>query len=257
MIESFGTGNAAVRRHRPVGAQPGRQRLPGDRRALRRQPDPGPMEGGEPPARVRRRPGVHGLVVLRAEGPRHQLRARLHEPGGQPARPVRGRWPAAGADRRRTSRWPTTRTSPGSASRRSAGIPLPAIPEMSNVWGSLGLAEVNTLRGGDGPGRVHRRRRGDPLADRRLAMTDGGRGARTDPGAGPRTSARRRARAAAAAGRRLGGSSRSSSSAPPTPIAIAGLIDGHRPRGVGLRRRARRRRSSPSTSSTCRGASSR
>jgi len=31
------------------------------------------------------------------------------------------------------------------------GIPLPAIPEMSNVWGSLGLAEVNTLRGGDGP----------------------------------------------------------------------------------------------------------
>ena len=31
------------------------------------------------------------------------------------------------------------------------GIPLPAIPEMSNVWGSLGLAEVNTLRGADGP----------------------------------------------------------------------------------------------------------
>jgi arabinogalactan oligomer/maltooligosaccharide transport system substrate-binding protein len=33
----------------------------------------------------------------------------------------------------------------------TAGIPLPAIPEMSQVWGSLGLAEVNTLRGGDGP----------------------------------------------------------------------------------------------------------
>jgi maltose-binding protein MalE len=31
------------------------------------------------------------------------------------------------------------------------GIPLPAIPEMSNVWSALGLAEVNTLRGGDGP----------------------------------------------------------------------------------------------------------
>jgi maltose-binding protein MalE len=30
------------------------------------------------------------------------------------------------------------------------GIPLPAIPEMSNVWGSLGLAEVNTLRGENG-----------------------------------------------------------------------------------------------------------
>ncbi len=31
------------------------------------------------------------------------------------------------------------------------GIPLPAIPEMSNVWEALGLAEVNTLRGEDGP----------------------------------------------------------------------------------------------------------
>ena len=29
------------------------------------------------------------------------------------------------------------------------GIPLPAIPEMSAVWGALGLAEVNTLQGGD------------------------------------------------------------------------------------------------------------
>ena len=31
----------------------------------------------------------------------------------------------------------------------AAGIPLPAIPEMSNVWSSLGLAEINTLRGDD------------------------------------------------------------------------------------------------------------
>jgi arabinogalactan oligomer/maltooligosaccharide transport system substrate-binding protein len=31
----------------------------------------------------------------------------------------------------------------------AAGIPLPAIPEMSNVWTSLGLAEVNVLRGAD------------------------------------------------------------------------------------------------------------
>jgi arabinogalactan oligomer / maltooligosaccharide transport system substrate-binding protein len=29
----------------------------------------------------------------------------------------------------------------------AAGIPLPAIPEMSNVWTSLGLAQVNVLRG--------------------------------------------------------------------------------------------------------------
>ena len=33
----------------------------------------------------------------------------------------------------------------------ASGIPLPAIPEMSNVWGSLGLAEVNILSGTDGP----------------------------------------------------------------------------------------------------------
>jgi arabinogalactan oligomer/maltooligosaccharide transport system substrate-binding protein len=31
----------------------------------------------------------------------------------------------------------------------AAGIPLPAIPEMSNVWTSLGLAQVNVLRGAD------------------------------------------------------------------------------------------------------------
>lgn len=31
----------------------------------------------------------------------------------------------------------------------AAGIPLPAIPEMSNVWSALGLAQVNTLRGDD------------------------------------------------------------------------------------------------------------
>jgi arabinogalactan oligomer/maltooligosaccharide transport system substrate-binding protein len=31
----------------------------------------------------------------------------------------------------------------------AAGIPQPAIPEMSNVWTSLGLAELNVLRGSD------------------------------------------------------------------------------------------------------------
>jgi arabinogalactan oligomer / maltooligosaccharide transport system substrate-binding protein len=33
----------------------------------------------------------------------------------------------------------------------AAGIPLPAIPEMSFVWDSVNLAQLNTLRGGDGP----------------------------------------------------------------------------------------------------------
>jgi maltose-binding protein MalE len=31
----------------------------------------------------------------------------------------------------------------------AAGIPQPAIPEMGNVWGDLGLAEINVLRGED------------------------------------------------------------------------------------------------------------
>jgi maltose-binding protein MalE len=33
----------------------------------------------------------------------------------------------------------------------AAGIPLPAIQEMSFVWDSVNLAQLNTLRGGDGP----------------------------------------------------------------------------------------------------------
>lgn len=39
----------------------------------------------------------------------------------------------------------------GFAESAANGIPMPAIPEMGNVWGALGLAQVNTLRGGDGP----------------------------------------------------------------------------------------------------------
>ena len=57
---------------------------------------------------------------------------------------------------------------------------------MSNVWGSLGLAEVNTLRGGDGPAEFTAAAEADPLADRRL--TDdrrGRRGARDRPGRRP------------------------------------------------------------------------
>lgn len=39
----------------------------------------------------------------------------------------------------------------GFAEAAANGIPQPAIPAMGNVWGALGLAQVNTLRGGDGP----------------------------------------------------------------------------------------------------------
>ena len=148
MIESFGSGKARVRDHRAVGDQPGGQRLQRHRRAVRGQPDPGPQRrrGTEG---VRRRAGVHDLVVLRAEGSRQELRARLHEPGVHPARPVRGRRAATGADVGVRPGEAAIRTSPASASPAPPGIPQPAIPEMSNVWTSLGLAEVNVLRGAD------------------------------------------------------------------------------------------------------------
>ena len=65
MIVGVRLGQGAVRRHRPVGDQPGRQRLQGDRRALRRRADP--ADGGRRhTATVRRRAGLHGVVVLRA-----------------------------------------------------------------------------------------------------------------------------------------------------------------------------------------------
>jgi arabinogalactan oligomer / maltooligosaccharide transport system substrate-binding protein len=51
-----------------------------------------------------------------------------------------------------TSAFDQVKTDPdiaGFGESGAAGIPLPAIPEMSNVWTSLGLAEVNVLRGAD------------------------------------------------------------------------------------------------------------
>jgi arabinogalactan oligomer/maltooligosaccharide transport system substrate-binding protein len=51
-----------------------------------------------------------------------------------------------------TSAFEQVRTDPdvaGFGEAGAAGIPQPAIPEMSNVWTSLGNAEVNVLRGAD------------------------------------------------------------------------------------------------------------
>ena len=66
MIESFGVRQRAVRDHRPVGDQPGGQRLRGHGRALRRERDPRPR-GRRGAGGLRRRPGLHDLVVLRAD----------------------------------------------------------------------------------------------------------------------------------------------------------------------------------------------
>ena len=174
-----------------------------------------------------------------------------------PARAVRGGRSSAGADvgvrpgRRR----------PGRRRLRRVGAerhPAAGDPGDEQRVGSLGLAEVNTLRGGDGPERVHRGRRADPRRDRRLTMTDADAGARGDPGAGPRS--------------------------PPRPPSVASRVPRHRrpgwiakilllgarrragrrradhrdrQGGVGLRRGARPSRSSRSTWCTCRAASCR
>ena len=97
MIETFGAGNAPFVDHRAMGAQRGGSRLPGDGRAVRRVGDPR-TRGRRGAGGLRRRPGLHDLVVLGAAGPGDQLRARLHEPGSEPARAVRGRRSSAGAD---------------------------------------------------------------------------------------------------------------------------------------------------------------
>ena len=84
-------GQGAVRHHRAVGDRPGGQRLRRHRRAVRGDARSRPARAASTPAGVRRRAGLHGLVVLRAEGPRHELRARLHDPGVDAAGAVRGR----------------------------------------------------------------------------------------------------------------------------------------------------------------------
>ena len=53
-------GQCPVHDHRSVGVEPGRQRVPGHRRALRRRADAPAREGGEPPAVF---VGVQGFMI--------------------------------------------------------------------------------------------------------------------------------------------------------------------------------------------------
>ena len=96
MIEAFGSGNApfAITGPWAIGQPDNGFEATGVPYAVSAIP---PMAERRHTATVRRRAGLHGLVVLRAEGPRDQLRARLHEPGVEPAGDVRERWSPAGA----------------------------------------------------------------------------------------------------------------------------------------------------------------
>ena len=97
MIESFGSGKAAFAVTGPWALSQADNGFVATGVPYEVTPIPA-REGGDAPQRVRRRAGLHDLVVLRAEGPGDELRARLHEPGVDPARAVRDRRPRSGAD---------------------------------------------------------------------------------------------------------------------------------------------------------------
>ena len=137
MIESFGAGKAAVRRHRPVGDQPIRttaSQATGVPYAV--SPIPA-REGGEPPAVF---VGVQGFMISSFSEQKdlatsfvldymsqESSQLALFEAGGRP--------PAL------TSAYEQVADDPdiaGFGESAAAGIPLPAIPEMSTVWASLG-----------------------------------------------------------------------------------------------------------------------
>ena len=101
----------------------------------------------------------------------------------------------------------------------SNGIPQPAIPEMASVWGSLGLAEVNTLQGGDGPAEFTAAAQRDPLADRRLTDDRRDGGVRGPPGAAVRDPGRS---GTGSGPRRPAGSPRSCCWGSPTPSPSPG-----------------------------------
>ncbi len=140
-------GQGPVRDHRPVGHRRGRPRLRRHRCALRGHPDPRPR-GRRAARRVRRRAGLHGVVVLRAEGPRPELRPGLHDPAGHATGDVRGRRraPAHAAAFDEVSSDPDVA---GFGESGAAGIPLPVNPEIATVFTEVGLAEANVLRGAD------------------------------------------------------------------------------------------------------------
>ena len=98
--------------------------------------------------RVRRRAGVHGLVVLGAEGPGQELRAGLHDPGADPAGDVRGRRAATGADRRLRAGQRRSRRRRLRRGRRRRH-PAAGRPGDRHRVRRRGLAEANVLRGAD------------------------------------------------------------------------------------------------------------
>jgi len=149
MKEAFGAGKApfAVTGPWAIGDQNNGFETTGVPYAI--SPIPA-REGGEPPAVF---VGVQGFMVSSFSEQKdlatsfvldylsqESSQLALFEAGGRP--------PAL------TSAYEQVASDPdiaGFGEAAAAGIPLPAIPEMSAVWDSTNLAQLNTMRGGEGP----------------------------------------------------------------------------------------------------------
>lgn len=149
MIESFGSGKAAFAITGPWALTQADNgfRATGVPYAV----DPFPArEGGDP---VQPFVGVQGFMISSFSEQKDlatsfvldymsqdQSQVALAEAGGRP--------PALTSAFEQVSEDPDIA---GFGEAGAEGLPLPAIPEMSNVFDAFGLAEVNTLRGDDGP----------------------------------------------------------------------------------------------------------
>jgi arabinogalactan oligomer/maltooligosaccharide transport system substrate-binding protein len=149
MIESFGSGNAPFAITGPwalTQAENGFQAT-GVPYAVSAIPA---REGAEPPAPF---VGVQGLMVSSFSEQKDLATSFVLDYMSQEASQL-AMFEAGGRPPALTSAYEQVASDPdiaGFGEAAANGIPLPAIPEMSAVWSTLGLAEVNTLRGGDGP----------------------------------------------------------------------------------------------------------
>jgi maltose-binding protein MalE len=149
MIESFGSGNAPFAITGPWAISEADRGF--DAMGVPYVVEPIPArEGGEPPAVF---VGVQGFMISSFSEQTDLATSFVLDYMSQEASQV-ALFEAGGRPPALTSAFEAIADDPvvaGFAASAANGIPLPAIPEMSNVWSALGLAEVNTLRGEDGP----------------------------------------------------------------------------------------------------------
>ncbi len=149
MIESFGSGNAPFAITGPWALTQADNGFQATGVPYAVSPIPA-REGGEPPAVF---VGVQGFMISSFSEQKDLATSFVLDYMSQEASQL-ALFEAGGRPPALTSAYEQVSSDPdiaGFGEAGAAGIPLPAIPEMSSVWLSLGLAEVNTLRGGEGP----------------------------------------------------------------------------------------------------------